>query len=69
MIFFQDDRKKSIESLEFVFFLEDIYFSLLKRNDTENSLIQEFIDAIGKNYYWQSYKIKNYAISLSDHVF
>jgi hypothetical protein len=69
MIFFQDNRKKSIESLEFFFFLEDIYFSFLKKNDTENSFIQEFLDAIGKNYYWQYYQIKNSATSLSDHVF
>jgi len=69
MIFFQDDRKESIESLEFFFFLGDVYFSLLEKNDTENSRIQEFIDAVGKNYYWQYYKIRNYGTSLRDHVF
>ena len=69
MIFFQEDRKKSIESLEFFFFLGDLYFSLLKKTDTENNLIQEFIGVIASNYFWQSYKIKNYSISLRDHVF
>ena len=69
MKFFEDNRKQSIESLQFFFFLGDIYFSLLEKDNSENSLIQEFIDAVGKNYYWQSYKIQNYLTSLSDHVF
>jgi hypothetical protein len=46
MKFFQDDRKKSIESLEFLIFLADLYFSFLKKNDTENRFIQEFIEVI-----------------------
>ena len=58
MKIFEDNRKQSIASLQFFFFLGDIYFSLLKKDDTENKLIQEFIDAVGKNYYWQSYGIK-----------
>ena len=41
---FEDNRSQSIESLEFFFFLEEIYFSLLKDNFKrcifENSLIQ-----------------------------
>jgi hypothetical protein len=69
MIFFQEDRKKSIESLEFFFFLGDLYLSLLQKNDTENSFIQEFLGVIASNYSWQYYKIKNYTISLKDHVF
>jgi hypothetical protein len=67
--FFNEDRKESIQSLEFFFFLGDIYFSLLKKNDTENIFIQEFIKVLGKNYFWQQYTIKNYEISLRDHVF
>ena len=35
-LFFQDNRKQSIESLQFFFFLGDVYFSLLKKSDTEN---------------------------------
>ena len=71
MLFFQDNRKQSIESLQFFFFLGDSYFSLLKKddNDTENSLIQEFVEAVGKNYYWQYYKIRNYINILWDYVF
>ena len=69
MIFFQEDRKKSIESLEFFFFLGDLYLSLLEKNDTENSFIQEFLGVIASNYSWQYYKIKNYATSLKDYVF
>ena len=66
---FEDNQSQSIESLEFFFFLTEIYFSLLKDNDSKNTQIQEFIDIIGKNYYWQSYKIQNYTTSLRDYVF
>ena len=66
---FEDNRSQSIESLEFFFFLKEIYFSLLKDNNSKNNQIQEFIDIIGKNYYYQSYKIQNYRTSLRDYVF
>jgi|APDOM4702015191_1054821.scaffolds.fasta_scaffold289534_2 hypothetical protein len=69
MKFFQDDRRKSIESLEFFIFLADLYFSLLKKNDTENRFIQEFIEVIKSHYVWQAYKIGDYSTSLRDHVF
>ena len=66
---FNDDRNKSIESLQFFFFLNEVYFSLLKHDNNENNQIQEFIDIIGKNYDYQSYKVKNYITSLNDYVF
>lgn len=68
---FTNDRDQSIESLQFFFFLNEVYFSLLKlkHENNENNQIQEFIDIIGKNYYYQSYKIKNYIISLNDYIF
>jgi len=66
---FEDNRSQSIESLQFFFFLKEVYFSMLKKNDSKNNQIQEFIDIIGKNYYWQSYKIQNYITSLRDYVF
>ena len=66
---FEDNRSQSIESLEFFFFLKEIYFSLLEKNDSKNNQIQEFIDIIGKNYYYQSYKIQDYITSLHDYVF
>jgi len=66
---FEDNRSQSIESLQFFSFLTKIYFSLLEKNDSENNQIQEFIDVIGKNYYWQSFKNKNYITSLKDYVF
>lgn len=69
MTFSKEDRKKSIESLEFFFFLGDLHLSLLKKNDTENSAIKEFIDVINSHYSWQYYKIHHYATSLRDHVF
>lgn len=66
---FEDNRSQSIESLQFFSFLTEIYFSLLEKNDSENNQIEEFIDVIGKNYYWQSFKNKNYITSLKDYVF
>jgi len=66
---FEDNRSQSIESLEFFFFLKKVYFSLLKDNNSKNNQIQEFIDIIGKNYYYQSYKIQNYITSLRDYIF
>jgi len=69
MIFFKEDRKQSIESLEFFFFLGDFYSYLLEKNETENSAIKEFVDVIKSHYDWQFYKIQNYANSLMDHVF
>ena len=69
MTFFKDNREKSIESLQFSFFLKEIYFSLLDENDSKNSQIQEFINVVGKNYDWQSYQIQNYVTSLRDHIF
>jgi hypothetical protein len=72
-LYFEDNRKQSIQSLQFLFFLQDFYFSLLKKTDTENIreniLIQEFVEAIGKNYYWQLYKISDYRTLLRDFVF
>lgn len=56
---FEENRNQSIESLEFFFFLKEIYFSLLEKNNSKNNQIQEFIDIIGKNYYYQSYQIKD----------
>ena len=66
---FSDNPRQSIESLEFFFFLQEIYFSLLKDNKTHNTQIEEFVDMIGKNYYYQSYKTANYVTSLRDYVF
>lgn len=66
---FEDSRSQSIESLEFFSFISKIYFSLVKENDSENPQIEAFIDVIGKDYYWQSFKNRNYIRSLKDYVF
>ena len=70
--YFNEDRKQSIESLEFFFLLHDFYLHLLKKKEEtnpKNSAINEFVDAI-KNYdRWQFYRIKNYVDSLRDYVF
>lgn len=72
-LYFEDNRKQSIQSLQLFFFLHDVYFSLLQKTDTENIqeniLIQEFVEAVGKNYYWQLYKISDYLTLLHDFVF
>ena len=66
---FKNNTHQSIESLEFYFFLKKFYFSLLENNETDNSQIKDFIDLVGNNYYYQSYKIQNYTTSLRDYVF
>jgi len=66
---FEENRKESIESLQFFFFLNEVYFPMLKDNKIENKQIEEFINIIGKNYYYQSYKVQNYITSLQDYVF
>jgi hypothetical protein len=32
-------------------------YRVLKDNSSKNNQVQELIDIIGKNYYWQSYKM------------
>ena len=66
---FEDNRSQSIESLQFFSFLTELYFTLLEKNDIKNNQIEEFIDTIGKNYYWQYFKNKHYITSLKDYVF
>jgi len=70
--FFNEDRKESIQSLEFFFFLHDFYFHLLEKTEktnSKNSAMNEFVDAIKSYYDWQFYKIHNYSASLMDYVF
>lgn len=70
--FLNEDRKQSIESLEFFFFLGDFYSHLLEKEEKtnpNNTAIKGFLDAIKSYYHWQYYRIKNYADSLSDYVF
>ena len=38
---FEDNRNQSIESLEFCFFLKEIYFSLLEKNNSKNNSNKE----------------------------
>ena len=66
---FEDNRSQSIESLQFFSFLTEIYFSLLEKNDSQNSQIEEFITVIGKKCFWQSYKTSDYLTCLNDYVF
>lgn len=70
--YFNEDRKQSIESLEFFFLLHDFYVHLLKKKkktNPKNSAINEFVDAIKSYDRWQFYRIQNYVNSLRDYVF
>ncbi len=68
--FFEDNRKQSIESLEFYMFLAELYVSLLSKSDeTKNAQVNEFIKVIEENFNWQSYKVNNYKTILYDYVF
>ena len=70
--YFNENRKQSIESLEFFYLLHDFYIYLLKKKETTNStnsVLNEFIDAIKSYYRWQFYRIRDYADSLKDYVF
>jgi hypothetical protein len=66
---FKDDRDQSIASLQLCFFLKETYYSLLQDYDSKNYQIQEFIDTVGKLYFWQTLKVKDYIILLKDSVF
>jgi hypothetical protein len=58
MNYFYYDRSKSIELLQYYFFVKETYFLLLKKNTSENILIQEFLDSFLHDYvFWQSREI------------
>lgn len=69
MRFLESDRKKSVESLEFCFFLNDLYIYLLTQTDTKNRLIQNFRNTIQDNWLCQYDKIKDYTTILKDYIF
>lgn len=71
-IFLNEDRKQHIESLEFFFFLGDLYSHVLEKQEKtnpHNTAINAFSDAIKSYYCWQFYRIDNYSNSLSDYIF
>jgi hypothetical protein len=63
------DRSKSIELLEHYFFVDETYFLLLKKNKSENIMIQEFLDSLNNHPYWELRKVKDYLITLHDYLF
>lgn len=70
--YFNQDRRQSIEALEFFFLLDDFYLYLLKiqeKTNSKNSAINEFVDVIKSYEDWQFYRIRNYVASLKDYVF
>lgn len=56
-----NDRSKSIELLQYYFFI--------KKNTNENSLIQGFLDSLNNHRYWQFCKVKDYLTILHDSIF
>ena len=63
------DRNQSIELLKYYFFVHETYFLLLKKNQSENVLIQEFLESLNNHRYWQFRKVRDYYITLHDYVF
>ena len=62
-------RSKSIELLQYYFFVDETYFLLLKKNTSENILIQEFLESLNNHRYWQLRKVKDYLVTLHDYIF
>ena len=69
-IFKKESRKQSIESLEFLYFLQELFFSLLgKYGKSTNPLIIDFLKVLEGFYSWESKKIGAYGQALTDVVF
>ena len=66
----ENNKKELIEALEFYYFLHEIYYYLLeKQENSDNKFILDFLKVVGNYYNWQYYKIKNYSQALYDHIF
>jgi hypothetical protein len=63
------DRRKSIELLEYYFFLTETYSLLLEKNRSGNILIQEFLDSLENHPYWELRKVEGYLVTLDDYLF
>ena len=71
-IFLKKYRNECIESLEFCYFLQKLYSSLvseLYNQKVENQLIFGFLDIIRDFYQWEFKKIYPYIQTLKDQVF
>ena len=54
-IFFKKSRKQYIESLEFFYFLSELFFSLVgKYGKSTNPLILDFLKVLEGFYSWES---------------
>lgn len=63
------EKKDFINSLEFLFFIEDLRGYLRKNDETENRAIKRFIDLIEDHCRWSCYNVKYYLAILMDYVF
>lgn len=69
-IFFKKNRNQSIESLEFFYFLQKLFFSLRGTyGKSTNPLILDFLKVLEGFYSWESKKIYPYMQALTDQVF
>lgn len=68
--FLQKRRTESIESLEFFFFFQELFFELVnKHGKSNNSLILDFLRVLGGIYSWESRKVAGYMQALKDSVY
>ena len=69
-IFFKKNRNQSIESLEFFYFLQKLFLSLIGTyGKSTNPLILDFLKVLEGFYLWESKKIYPYIQALTDQVF
>lgn len=69
-VFLKKNRKKYIESIEFFYFLDELFFSLLgEYGKSSNPLIIDFLKVIKGFYSGESKKISDYSQALTDFVF
>ena len=69
-IIFQKNREKIIESLQFYYFLSEVYLNLEKKySQTKNPLIKKFLKFLNWFWSWQHYQIKDYEQLLMDYPF
>ena len=69
-IFLKKNRNQSIESLEFFYFLQKLFFSLRGTyGKSTNPLILDLLKVLEGFYSWESKKIYPYMQALTDKVF
>ena len=69
-IFLKENRNQFIQSLEFLYFLQELFFSLRsKYGKNTNPWIVDFLNVVDGLYSWEAKKIFPYSQALTDQVF